>query len=274
MRIRVAGLCVLLALGWSEVVHAVDGVVEVNQTSAEAGGITPSDTPGFPVTLDRPGSYRLTSDLFVPDGTGIVVALGTSTSVASVDLNGFTIGCLGCSGGAGGDGINVTGGSIVIRNGTINGKNGYGIQTAFPAIVSDVIVTNNSSGGLLLSGSGAIVRGCVARGNGNGIECGVGCLVDSSVAHGNVGTGITVREGGVVSNSSAVANSSGFLGFGGSVIMGSTARDNTFNGLGLVGASAGYVQNVFTGNNGGAEVQVSGGTQLGTNFCGTNVTCP
>ena len=47
--------------------HAVDGTIEINQASALAGGISSSDTAGFPVTLDSPGSYRLTSNLIVQD---------------------------------------------------------------------------------------------------------------------------------------------------------------------------------------------------------------
>ena len=44
---------------------AVDGVVEINQTRVLAGGVTASDTPGFPVTLDASGSYSLTGSLDV-----------------------------------------------------------------------------------------------------------------------------------------------------------------------------------------------------------------
>jgi len=44
---------------------AVDGVIEINQARANAGGVTLSDGPGFPVTIDHNGSYRLTSDLTV-----------------------------------------------------------------------------------------------------------------------------------------------------------------------------------------------------------------
>src|SRR5271156_5439677 len=48
---------------------AVDGVIEINQASAKAGGVTPGDTPLFPVTLSQPGSYRLTGNLDVTDAS-------------------------------------------------------------------------------------------------------------------------------------------------------------------------------------------------------------
>ena len=37
---------------------AVDGVILIDQTKALAGNVTPGDTPGFPVTISLPGSYR------------------------------------------------------------------------------------------------------------------------------------------------------------------------------------------------------------------------
>jgi hypothetical protein len=42
---------------------AVDGVIEINQSRALAGGVTPGDAPGFPVTISARGSYRLTGNL-------------------------------------------------------------------------------------------------------------------------------------------------------------------------------------------------------------------
>jgi len=48
--------------------YAVDGVVLINQSVALSGNVTPGDTPGFPVTISAPGSYRLSSNLIVPDG--------------------------------------------------------------------------------------------------------------------------------------------------------------------------------------------------------------
>ena len=44
---------------------AADGVIEINQACATITGCSPSDKPGFPVTITS-GSYILTSDLVVP----------------------------------------------------------------------------------------------------------------------------------------------------------------------------------------------------------------
>ncbi len=71
-------------------VGAVDGVVEINQARALAGGVTTGDTPGFPVTISQPGSYRLTSGLNSTN-TGVpIVRIEVSGSV-KLDLNGFSI---------------------------------------------------------------------------------------------------------------------------------------------------------------------------------------
>jgi hypothetical protein len=86
--------CTLL-LGWllcaPLAAAAVDGVIEINQAAALAGGVTPGDAPGFPVSLNAPGSYRLTAGLVVPDGatTGIRI----DSSEVAIDLNGFSITC-------------------------------------------------------------------------------------------------------------------------------------------------------------------------------------
>ena len=78
---------VLLAL--ATVARAGDGVIEINQARALAGGITPADTAGFPVEINAPGSYILTSDLIV---SGVdTIGIQALTSEVTLDLNGFRI---------------------------------------------------------------------------------------------------------------------------------------------------------------------------------------
>jgi hypothetical protein len=68
--------------------EAVDGVVLIDQSKANAGNVTPGDAPGFPVTLSRAGSYRLSGNL-------VISSLGTAIEITAehvtLDLNGFTI---------------------------------------------------------------------------------------------------------------------------------------------------------------------------------------
>ncbi len=92
MRTYLLPLNALLLLALAGPALAVDGVLEINQTAALAGGITEGvqcvDGPGFPVTLCTPGSYILTSDLVVPASTSGIVLVADDVSL---DLNGFSI---------------------------------------------------------------------------------------------------------------------------------------------------------------------------------------
>ncbi len=58
---------VLSVMIMSRAASGVDGVIEINQPRALAGGVTATDGAGFPVTLDHPGSYRLTGNLTVDE---------------------------------------------------------------------------------------------------------------------------------------------------------------------------------------------------------------
>lgn len=69
---------------------AQGGVIELNHAKALAGdsSLIPPDDPGYPIEIRAPGSYRLTSDMQVPQGAnGVVVA----ADLVNLDLNGFAI---------------------------------------------------------------------------------------------------------------------------------------------------------------------------------------
>jgi len=68
---------------------AVDGVLEINQACV-AAGCFPGDGPGFPVEITIPGSYRLTSNLTVPDDDTTAILL-QGVRLVNLDLNGFSI---------------------------------------------------------------------------------------------------------------------------------------------------------------------------------------
>jgi len=48
-----------LSIALPSVAMAVDGVIEINQSRVEAGGITGGDAANFPATLSESGSYVL-----------------------------------------------------------------------------------------------------------------------------------------------------------------------------------------------------------------------
>ena len=90
-RSRVSAVAVSLALSlWlAPRVEAVDGVVLIDQNRALAGNVTPGDFPGFPVTISRPGSYRLSGNLEVTDPD--ITAIEITADHVTLDLNGFSI---------------------------------------------------------------------------------------------------------------------------------------------------------------------------------------
>src|SRR4030095_1639101 len=118
------GLTALLAS--SAPVWSVDGVIEINQTRALAGSVPPGDTPGFPITIDQPGSYRLTGNLIVPNENTNAVQI--TAEGATLDLNGFAITGPSVEAGPTGTGIGVQGpSSTVVTNGTVRGMGSYGV---------------------------------------------------------------------------------------------------------------------------------------------------
>src|SRR5688572_26812572 len=81
------GLCGLRAEASEPIPNRTgDGVVLINQNRAVNGGVTPGDAPGFPITISRPGSYRLASNL---NASGLVIEIVADG--VSLDLNGFSI---------------------------------------------------------------------------------------------------------------------------------------------------------------------------------------
>ena len=52
--------------------------VAINQTNALLGSITAGETPGFPITISKPGSYLMTSNLRVPDSVEHAIEIATA----------------------------------------------------------------------------------------------------------------------------------------------------------------------------------------------------
>ena len=264
--------------------RAADGAIEINQARATAGGITASDAPGFPVTIDAPGTYQLTGNLTLTQADG-----GVNTSVINIsadrvtlDLNGFRIqhfqSCTGappfsCSFSGLGSGIQSTNADVRIANGTVSGAVADGIALGIRARIQDVRVRGCGGNGIsvgegshvvdassllnfgdgVLGGPRVTVSGNLASRNGNGISTQGASVITGNVVNENRGAGIRTNLGS----------------FGGSRLLENVAEDNI--GLGLILATDdAYGRNVLTSNLG---LQVSGGVQIGLNRCDTGL-CP
>jgi hypothetical protein len=211
-------------LAAAPVALAADGQILINQAKAMAGGVTPGDAPGFPVTISQPGSYKLVGNLTVPNENTTAVEI-TGNDV-TLDLNGFAImGPTVCpySGGGAcaplGTGVGVLAEAIVnpnrfangaIQNGTIRGMGSRGILVggATPGTRIDRIraVSNGSDG---ISASIALVTNSLALNNGDDGISGEVVNVQGSVAQGNRGYGLHLNVASGLGSNLLVGNTLG-----------------------------------------------------------------
>jgi Periplasmic copper-binding protein (NosD) len=221
-----ASICAIVLSGFATNAYAVDGIVLIDQARALAGNVTPGDDPGFPVTISRPGSYRLSSNLTVPaTAAGIVLF----ASGVTIDLNGFQI-----TGSGAGTGISALQAhqGIVVRNGSVT----------------------NFDKGIFLKGLAAEVREVTAfRNTSAGIELGGGATVSGNRVFSN-GVGISVVNGAVVSGNTLLFNSVfGLRAAAGAVIRGNSFSLNPGGGL-EVGCPSALIGNTFFNNGGEGDI--------------------
>ncbi|MBL38378.1 MAG: hypothetical protein CMP07_08205 [Xanthomonadales bacterium] len=226
MRPTTIALLVLLA----STLARADGSIEINQACVPAGCFA-GDSPGFPVEIVEPGSYRLSSNLQVP--TGLDGIVGSATGI-SLDLAGFEVSgpvsctadidaitdllidvvCTGSPGTATGiadvttiengtvrgfrDGIRIGGDSVaLVRNVHVRENSGDGIDANHRTMrIVDSTVSTNGNNGVTGTGDTArlLITGSIARENGDiGIYMANGVLRDSLII-------LNGTEGGVRAN--------------------------------------------------------------------------
>jgi hypothetical protein len=195
--------------------HAGAGLILIDQASALAGGVTSGDSPGFPVTLSTPGSYKLTGNLTVTDGntTGIQIL----ADFVTLDLDGFSIiGPITCTASPvvctpSGTGIGVqTAGNqgtgprgVRVLNGAISGMGLAGVQmTGVGSKVERVSAYNNAGAGIV---SETVVESEAKRNGTYGI---LATTVRDSRSSENAADGIVLNSGGGI----ATGNTASFNG--------------------------------------------------------------
>ncbi len=187
MRTRL--LPILLLVLAASAALAGDGRIEINQTNALAGGVTPGDAPGFPVTLSASGSYVLTSSLTVPDANTSAIVLEGTADYSTVDLNGFSIhgpivcSAFSCNGSGTGVGIeaSTTTTNTRVLNGIIRGMGGDGLSLAHRNYVHRVTAYSNGGHGMSVGERSSVIE-CQAEFNGK-----AGIHIAESVAAGLLG---------------------------------------------------------------------------------------
>jgi len=237
-----------------------DGVVQIDQSRALQGNVTPGDAPGFPVTISQPGSYRLTGNLTVPDLNATAIQI--TADFVTLDLNGFgIIGPFVCTAGpaticpATGKGVGVQAGidqpkgprGIRVLNGSVRGMGLFGIQlTGDGSLVEKVTVDSNAGGGMTVAGTvtqsaatqngsfgiiANIVRDCFSSQNaGDGIILGVpgpnGGVASGNNSSSNGGVGIAVQLGTASVNTLFLNTGAGISALCPSSIVGNTIVTN------------------------------------------------
>ncbi|MBY6204239.1 right-handed parallel beta-helix repeat-containing protein [Halomonas denitrificans] len=279
-------LALLLLLPGSAM--AVDGVREINQACALAGCF-PGDSPGFPVTINLSGSFRLTSDLDVrglstpQNRTAIDIGnVGGSPALdVTIDMNGFAIlGPVSCTGnpvtscspaGGTGDGINTNSNSnahVRIHNGMIRGMGRSAISCANNCRVSDVSAEQNGGTGFADPNGDSLYMRCVARRNGsNGFF--VKGIVRDSIAVGNANYGLFTNPDSQIISSQVIDNGGNGVRCFSCSLLDSLVNDNVGFGVEFGGRPI-YGRNLIDGNTAG---EISGAAlQVDINRCG-NAAC-
>lgn len=216
----------------SAIASAVDGVIEINHARALAGGITPGDDPGYPVTISQTGSYRLTGNLSMPDANTTGIEVPSQDAHVSIDLNGFSIlgpnDCsqspsgVNCSANGSGYGVDLHGANSRLHNGVIAGTGSDGVYAPGQnAIIEGLRIMNAGGYGINAGGEASIVRGNVIKSvHSDGIRTGsFGMLVSGNGVYYSGGVGINANASTLVSGNSVVGyqqalSCSGFLGIG------------------------------------------------------------
>jgi hypothetical protein len=254
---------------------ASDGVLEINQTCAVETGCFAGDAPGFPVTIFAAGSYRLTSNLTMPDSDTGGIELYSSD--VSIDLNGFEIaGVVTCSGtpttctpgfnDASGSGIQggVIGSDpdrVAVRNGLIRGMGGAGIVLGSNSRVSNVVARSNGRTGISVRES-SIVESSIAERNGfDGISA-FSSSVSDSVARLNAQEGFDFS--GTVINSTATGNGrNGFRYSRGSTLTGVSAFSNDGDGITpILPSDSATIRGATAESNMGSGIKLGDGSVL------------
>lgn len=304
MQLRRTIFLLLIASVLPFAASADEGVLEINQACAEGDGCFAGDTPGFPVEISGSGSYVLTSALDVASST---VGLDLSVGNVTIDLNGFAItgpeSCnntpvTDCTGSGGIDGVRAFDmPAVTVKDGSVTGFSGVGVDLGDRARVLNVRVEENGSNGLSL-GTDALVEDVQAIRNGtNGILVNDRSVVRNSVAWGNNTAGIDIDRNGVVVDSTSSQNggdgiltlehntvrgvsvsSNGEEGVvlfnGGGVLTDSTVSNNTGVGVDCSFTGSAVSGVVLNDNNSGGNQWSGSCVETGGNVCEDNTTCP
>ena len=193
--------------------------------------INATNTPGGANSvykIAQRGSYYLTGNITVPTNS---YAIEITASDVSIDLNGFSVSTATSSL----SGIYSTGTNCTLRNGTVRGFGGNGLDlNVLAAKVEGVTVDSCGNVGIRV-GPRSVVNKCTAQTNTlHGIYADAGSRISDCTSSQNGIVGIYISSGGFAENCVSYANTGdGFSTSDGAVIRDCTAYFNGGNGFGV-----------------------------------------
>ncbi len=290
---RFALTCLTALIGFALPALAVDGVIEINEARALAGGVTPGDAPGYPVTISQSGSYRLTGNLSQSNPTKNVIDIWAND--VTLDLNGFTLkgessctrnannGVVVCSNGGSysGSGIDTSSSvRVVIRNGRIVGMANHGILAGGGTVDVDNVTVEHCDGyGLyqirqvsranarlnrqdgINAGYGMVTESLAENNGATGISC-ANCV--GNIARSNL-TGIRVLDG-VAERNAVISNKTAGIDAGRSLVRTNVVYGNYYALTTTVGGVL-YQGNSFSGYTVFIDGSAAGFVKSSDNFC-------
>lgn len=186
----------------------------------------PISSAGF--NINQPGSYYLTTNLSVASGFGIRVGADD----VSLDLGGWTL--TGQAGSTDGISAPFSRTNIIVRNGTVRGFGGMGVNLGFNwgVKVEGVTAVGNLGRGIQVGDESAVIN-CAAIRNGNqGIQTGTHCEVQGCQSRQNGGNGFFTFGNTTFHDSFAVNNTNNGFEVGRSAsLRHCVARSNVLSGI-------------------------------------------
>lgn len=264
---RISAVCIFVF--FSHCSFAQSGAFEINQACVQDGCFS-GDSPGFPVTLQEPGTYLLTSDLQVDDPT--VTAIVFRADNVSLDLNRFTVsGPVQCTGEPAscdqdGPAVGVDGGfheNLRIANGTISGFSQWGLVTGPNSYVERILSRSNFRTGIVARKGTHIIRSKAIQNQGSGFVLRADTIATEVIASGNeVGIQANCIDDvgcNQIIDSNISRNNRGINDWGGAFVRGSTIAFNFGAGVIVINGSSTYEGNhiIF---NGGEGIAIGSGT--------------
>jgi len=247
----------LLAAAPASAVTNQDGEVLITQAAVNAGNITPGDTPGFPVTITVPGTYRLASNLTV---TTQVNGIEVRANEVTIEMGGRTL----AGSGIGRNGITSFNRSLTVLDGTVRGFQIAGVRSIAQFLtVRGMRILANGAYGVIETpaawppttpiGYATVVGSTISGNTLDGIACTSECRIDGNTIAGNGRHGVDIsRDGGLVLGNII----SGNVGFG---------INSQFRGSEITApALTGYGNNSLISNGSGPH---AGGVELQPNAC-------